>query len=76
MEADAVVICGGGGPGTASEACHAIKAGKPLFLLQAPEPWAALLLSMDQKVHVHSGIDPLLAALNTLFDKTPSQENK
>lgn len=76
LAADAVVVCGGGGPGTASEACHAIKAGKPLFLLQAPELWASFLLSLDQRVLVCRGIDPLLAALETLFRTTPSTEQR
>ena len=67
IAADAVVICGGGGPGTASEACHAIKAGKPLFLLQAPDLWASFFSSLDPHLQVCSGLAPLLAALDSLF---------
>jgi hypothetical protein len=36
LASDVVVVCGPGGSGTASEAAHAIKAGKPLFLLETP----------------------------------------
>ncbi|MCP9804692.1 hypothetical protein KBY75_14085 [Cyanobium sp. T1G-Tous] len=39
LASDAVVICGAGGPGSASEATHALKAGKPLFVLRTPAPW-------------------------------------
>jgi uncharacterized protein (TIGR00725 family) len=31
LSADVVVVCGAGGAGTASEAAHAIKAGRPAF---------------------------------------------
>ena len=40
LSSDVVVACGTGGPGTASEAALALKAGKPLVLL-APSPEAA-----------------------------------
>ncbi|CAK6693479.1 hypothetical protein [Synechococcus sp. CBW1107] len=36
LSADVVVVCGGGGPGTASEAAHALNAGRPLILLAVP----------------------------------------
>lgn len=36
LSADVVVICGSGGPGTASEAAHALNAGRPLILLAVP----------------------------------------
>lgn len=39
LSADVVVICGGGGPGTASEAAHALNAGRPLVLLAVPALW-------------------------------------
>lgn len=38
LSSDVVAICSAVGPGTASEAAHALKAGKPLFLLQTQEP--------------------------------------
>ena len=44
LSSDVVVACGAGGPGTASEAALALKAGKPLVLL-APSPEAAAFFS-------------------------------
>jgi uncharacterized protein (TIGR00725 family) len=35
LSADVVVVCGGG-PGTASEAAHALNTGRPLILLAVP----------------------------------------
>ena len=70
LAADAVVVCGSGGPGTASEACHAIKAGKPLLLLQPTELWASFLRSLDPQVQVCSDVPSLVAALELLFERT------
>ena len=36
LSADVVVVCGGGGPGTASEAAHALNDRRPLILLAVP----------------------------------------
>jgi uncharacterized protein (TIGR00725 family) len=52
LSADVVVVCGGGGPGTASEAAHALKAGKPLVLLAVPEVWISFFRSLDPGVGV------------------------
>jgi uncharacterized protein (TIGR00725 family) len=46
LSADVVVVCGPGGAGTASEACHALKAGRPLILLAVPEAWARFFGSL------------------------------
>jgi predicted Rossmann-fold nucleotide-binding protein len=59
-----VVICGAGGPGTASEAAHALKAGKPLFLLQTPAAWTQFFQSLDGHVQVFAEVDLLLSALD------------
>ncbi len=42
LSADVVVVCGAGGPGTASEAAHALNGSRPLILLAVPVlwPWA------------------------------------
>jgi uncharacterized protein (TIGR00725 family) len=50
LSADVVVVCGGGGPGTASEAAHALKAGKPLVLLAVPEVWGLFFRSLSSDV--------------------------
>jgi uncharacterized protein (TIGR00725 family) len=39
LSSDVLVVCGAGGPGTASEAAHALKAGRPLVLLATPPVW-------------------------------------
>ena len=39
LSSDVLVVCGAGGPGTASEAAHALKAGRPLVLLGSPPIW-------------------------------------
>jgi len=75
LASDAVVVCGGGGAGTASEACHAIKAGKPLYLLQAPELWSTFFLSLDQRVVVCSNLAGLLAGLESLFEQAADPTN-
>ena len=74
LAADAVVVCGSGGPGTASEACHAIKVGKPLVLLQPPELWASFLRSLDPQLQVCGDLPSLLAALESLFETTPTPQ--
>ena len=36
LSADVVVVCEGGGLGTASEAAHALNGGRPLIMLAVP----------------------------------------
>jgi uncharacterized protein (TIGR00725 family) len=50
LSADVVVVCGGGGPGTASEAAHALNAGRPLILLAVPPLWREFFTSLDAGV--------------------------
>jgi hypothetical protein len=50
LSADVVVVCGAGGPGTASEAAHALDLGRPLVLLAAPEPWPSFFGSLSTAV--------------------------
>ncbi|SBO44236.1 Putative Rossmann fold nucleotide-binding protein (fragment) [Cyanobium sp. NIES-981] len=50
LSADVVVICGAGGAGTASEAAHAIKAGRLLVLLGVPPLWRDFFCSLSGKV--------------------------
>ncbi len=51
LSSDVVVACGRGGPGTASEAALALKAGKPLVLL-APSREAAAFFAALGRVRV------------------------
>ncbi|MCS5691917.1 hypothetical protein NZK33_07950 [Cyanobium sp. FGCU-6] len=42
LSSSVVVVCGSGGPGTVSEAAHALRAGRPLVLLATPPAWGRL----------------------------------
>ncbi|PZV20091.1 MAG: hypothetical protein DCF18_14780, partial [Cyanobium sp.] len=50
LSADVVVICGSGGPGTASEAAHALNAGRHLILLAVPPLWREFFCSLGVRV--------------------------
>ncbi|MCP9861333.1 MULTISPECIES: hypothetical protein [unclassified Cyanobium] len=50
LSADVVVICGGGGPGTASEAAHALNGGRPMILLAVPTLWREFFCSLSEGV--------------------------
>ncbi len=63
LSADVVVVCGGGGAGTASEACHAIKAGKPLILLAVPPVWTAFFRSLQPGVAVVEEVETCCEAI-------------
>ena len=56
LSADVVVVCGGGGPGTASEAAHALNAGRPLILLAVPELWHDFFCSLSEGVESASDV--------------------
>ncbi|AFY27351.1 putative Rossmann fold nucleotide-binding protein [Cyanobium gracile PCC 6307] len=57
LSADVVVICGGGGPGTASEAAHALNGGRPLILLAVPPLWRDFFCSLGKGVECASDVD-------------------
>jgi uncharacterized protein (TIGR00725 family) len=66
LSSDVVVVCGGGGPGTASEAALALNAGRPLILLAAPEPWPGFFRSLSPRVQLADDVAEcvrLIAAL-------------
>jgi uncharacterized protein (TIGR00725 family) len=56
LTADVVVICGGGGPGTASEAAHALNGGRPLILLAVPALWRDFFCSLGEGVESASDV--------------------
>jgi uncharacterized protein (TIGR00725 family) len=56
LSADVVVVCGGGGPGTASEAAHALNAGRPLILLAVPALWHDFFCSLSEGVESASDV--------------------
>jgi uncharacterized protein (TIGR00725 family) len=57
LSADVVVVCGGGGPGTASEAAHALNAGRPLILLAVPTLWRDFFCSLVEGVEIARNVD-------------------
>ncbi|WP_094555460.1 hypothetical protein [Synechococcus sp. 1G10] len=56
LSADVVVVCGGEGPGTASEAAHALNAGQPLILLAVPPLWHDFFCSLAEGVESASDV--------------------
>ncbi|MCP9841909.1 cytochrome [Synechococcus sp. J7-Johnson] len=56
LSADVVVVCGGGGPGTASEAAHALNGGRPLVLLAVPALWRDFFCSLSEGVEIASDV--------------------
>jgi predicted Rossmann-fold nucleotide-binding protein len=68
LSADVVVVCGGGGAGTASEACHALKAGRPLILLAVPEVWASFFLSLSPQVSMVETVEECCLGIAALRD--------
>ncbi|MGB5135537.1 MAG: nitrilase-related carbon-nitrogen hydrolase [Prochlorococcaceae cyanobacterium] len=63
LSSDVVVVCGSGGAGTASESAHALKAGRPLVLLAAAQPWIELFSSLDAGVLVCTTVEEAIAAI-------------
>ncbi|CAK6688399.1 hypothetical protein VB716_05180 [Synechococcus sp. CCY9201] len=56
LSADVVVICGGGVPGTASEAAHTLNGGRPLILLAVPALWREFFCSLSKGVECASDV--------------------
>jgi hypothetical protein len=57
LSADVVVVCGAGGAGTASEAAHAIKAGRPLILLAVGPLWRQFFCSLSPEVQTAETVE-------------------
>jgi hypothetical protein len=67
LSSDVVVVCGGGGPGTASEAAHALRAARPLILLAAPEPWPAFFLSLSPQARLAGDLPACCRQIHALL---------
>lgn len=65
LSSDVVVVCGVGGPGTVSEAAHALKAGRPLVLLAVAQAWIELFTSLDAGVQVCGSVAEAVSAIAT-----------
>jgi len=63
LSSDVVVVCGAGGPGTVSEAAHALKAGRPLVLLAAERPLIELVSALNAGVQVCASVAEAITAI-------------
>ena len=61
----AVVVCGGGGPGTASAAAHALNGGRPLILLAVPALWREFFCSLSNGVESASNVEECCRLIET-----------
>jgi uncharacterized protein (TIGR00725 family) len=68
LSSDVVVVCGGGGAGTASEACHAVKAGRPLILLAVPQVWVSFFLSLSPQLLLAKGVQDCCGSIVSVLD--------
>ncbi len=71
LSSDVVVVCGTGGAGTASEAAHALKAGRPLVLLATAPVWVELFSSLDAGVLVCATAEEAVAAISGRLGDPP-----
>ncbi len=67
LSADVVVVCGGGGPGTASEAAHALNAGRPLILLAMPPVWRDFFCSLGDGVEIAGDVEECCRLIEALL---------
>jgi uncharacterized protein (TIGR00725 family) len=67
LSADVVVVCGAGGAGTASEAAHAIKAGRPLVLLAVPALWREFFCSLSAEVQSTDAVSDCCSRIDALL---------
>ena len=73
LSADVVVVCGAGGAGTASEAAHAIKAGRPLILLAAGPLWRQFFCSLSPEVQTAETVDDCCRRIAASQGRLPSR---
>lgn len=69
LSADVVVVCGGVGAGTASEAAHAIKAERPLILLAAPPLWREFFCSLSAAVQCTDAVADCCSRIEVLLSQ-------
>ncbi|MEB3165789.1 MAG: nitrilase-related carbon-nitrogen hydrolase, partial [Cyanobacteriota bacterium] len=65
LSSTVVVVCGAGGPGTLSEAAHALRAGRPLLLLAAPPSWRELFAGLGGTVRCCETVEAAIAAIGS-----------
>ncbi|MCS5698110.1 hypothetical protein NZK32_03530 [Cyanobium sp. FGCU-52] len=71
LSSSVVVVCGAGGPGTVSEAAHALKAGRPLLLLATPPAWHELFGGLGGDVRGCDTVEEVIAAIGRLLGESP-----
>jgi len=64
LSSDVLVVCGTGGPGTASEAAHALKGGRPVVLLATPPAWLELFAALGNRVMACATVAEAIDAIN------------
>jgi uncharacterized protein (TIGR00725 family) len=69
LSSDVLVVCGAGGPGTAAEAAHALKAGRALVLLAAPPAWLDFFASLGTQVMACSTVAEAVVAIEGLLEQ-------
>jgi len=67
LSSDVLVVCGAGGPGTAAEAAHALKARRPLVLLAAPPAWLEFFGSLGNGVMACTTVAEAMEAFEALL---------
>jgi omega-amidase len=72
LSSSVVVVCGAGGPGTVSEAAHALKAGRPLLLLATPPAWLELFGGLGGDVQSCDTVEEVIAAIGRLVGESPA----
>jgi omega-amidase len=72
LSSDVLVVCGAGGPGTASEAAHALKAGRPLVLLGSPAVWREFFGELGAGVVACATVAEAMEAIAGLLGTAPS----
>jgi omega-amidase len=73
LSSDVVVVCGAGGPGTASEAAHALRAGRPLLQLSAPPAWLELFGSFGGDVTACASVGEVIELIETRVSSARQQ---
>ncbi len=69
LSSDVVVICGGGGAGTASEAAHALNSSRPLILLAVPAVWRDFFCSLGKDVESASDVEECCRLIEAMLRK-------
>jgi omega-amidase len=69
LSSDVLVVCGAGRPGTAAEAAHALKAGRPLVLLATPLAWLEFFRGLGAGVVACATVAEAVVAIEGLLEQ-------